>query len=406
MMDSLNKSNTLQGRMNNRLLSITRNFIAYMPELNPISGGILPSILMQQLDYWFHRYPDGYWKFLAPCGHLMYKEGDSWTEEIGMSQHEFRTAFDSIGYRHGSKSAFLAAPDKFLGRMYASYVDKRANLTYYIRNHALVDQKLDELVARGTPARPQPPENKANVDSRSPVDVVPQSTVASYSQVPVNRQSQVTGDGQYQSPVDAKHRVTVNSTPPAPGDVDHQSHEVGNSHLLGMQSTALPTTDNTVQNTFKQLPQTEQEPAAVVKPSSLGGGSSLNESQSQKLFYPLVTGKELNAIEKVIDLCRPDARQDVLDEIEGIRLAGGIKRGAVPLATALVKRVAAGEFGLSAGVAVQAQRERRASNELAVQAATAPAKQGGMLQLSEDVISKLPKHMADRAREALAKQAA
>ncbi|MEM8519008.1 hypothetical protein [Janthinobacterium sp. CAN_S7] len=384
--------------MNNRLLSITRNFIAYMPELNPISGGILPSILMQQLDYWFHRYPDGFWKFLEPCANPMYKEGDSWTEEIGMSQYEFRTAFDSIGYRHSSKSAFLAAPDKFLGRMYASYVDKRANLTYYIRNHALVDQKLDELVARGAPTRSQPPENKANVDSRSAGGVVPPSTAASYRQFPV--------DGQYQSPVDAKDHATTNSISPVPGGGNSQSHELGNSNLLEMQSTTLPTTDNTVQNTFKQLPQSEPKPAALEKPSSRSGGSSLNENQGQKLFYPLVTGKELTAIEKIIDLCRPDTRQDVLDEIEGIRLAGGIKRGAVPLATALVKRVAAGEFGLSAGVAVQAQRERRANNELAVQAATAPVSQGTMPAMTEEAISKLPKHMADRARQAMAKQAA
>lgn len=85
---------------------------------------------MQQLDYWFENHPEGFYKFLLPSDHPAYKNGDSWTEELGMSKDEFRTAFDKIGHRYKSKSEFDKAEDKFQGKFYCSYVDRRSNLTF------------------------------------------------------------------------------------------------------------------------------------------------------------------------------------------------------------------------------------------------------------------------------------
>jgi hypothetical protein len=121
----------------------------------------------------------------------------------------------------------------------------------------------------------------------------------------------------------------------------------------------------------------------------------------EALHYPKVTNAELAALEKLIPLCPLDARQEVLDEIEGIRQAGGIKRGVVPLGKALIAKVANNEFALSAGHNVQTQREKRQSHELAISASAAPAE--ALLSMSEDDIERLPPNIARRVREQMMK---
>ena len=53
-------------RVRNRFLGVTRNTIPYLMELREIAGSVSATVLMQQLDYWFIRYPEGFYKFLEP----------------------------------------------------------------------------------------------------------------------------------------------------------------------------------------------------------------------------------------------------------------------------------------------------------------------------------------------------
>src|SRR5438045_500336 len=109
--------------MRNKILSITRSSIPYVKELRrlPYVKSLAACVLMQQLDYWFEKYPQGFYKFLESCpDQYAYKQGDSWTEELGISADEFRTAFDQIGVRYKSKKEFDAAADKFQGKYYCS----------------------------------------------------------------------------------------------------------------------------------------------------------------------------------------------------------------------------------------------------------------------------------------------
>ncbi|WP_420213461.1 hypothetical protein ACN8ZM_40320 (plasmid) [Burkholderia aenigmatica] len=133
--------------MKNRILEITRNTIPYVKELMPLARSVTSCLLMQQLDYWFSTYPDGFWKFqdVAPK-HPWYRPGTSWAEELGFSVKEFRTAFDNIGVRYTSKSEWVSGNGDFKGLFYACYTDKREGTTWYFRNHALVDSALDVLM--------------------------------------------------------------------------------------------------------------------------------------------------------------------------------------------------------------------------------------------------------------------
>jgi hypothetical protein len=139
----------------NKILSITRRVIPYVKELRQLEGveSIAACVVMQQLDFRFDSNPDGFYKFLEPCDkstNPLYKDGDSWREELGMSAQEFRTAFDQIGVRYSSKTEFDKVVDKFQGKYYCSYHDKLSRLTYYFRNHTLIDSKLNSLVSDTT----------------------------------------------------------------------------------------------------------------------------------------------------------------------------------------------------------------------------------------------------------------
>lgn len=118
---------------------------------------------MQQLEYWFDRSGDGFYKFLEPCQHAAYREGDSWVEELGFSSEEFRTAFDKIGIRYKSRTQHgkaIATKQLFIKEdgttaMYCSYFDKIKGMTFYYRNHSKVDAQIEMLCANSVSSEPR-----------------------------------------------------------------------------------------------------------------------------------------------------------------------------------------------------------------------------------------------------------
>ena len=286
--------------MKNRILHLTRNTIPYVKELHSIAGGVLGCLVMQQLDYWFEGHPEGFYKFLLPSDHPAYKDGDSWTEELGMSVDEFRTAFDKIGIRYKSKSEFDKADDKFQGKFYCSYVDRRSNLTYYFRNHDLVDAALDELLTKTNTSYPKTFKS-------------PDGNPRHITDFTVNGDSPFTGNGE--SP------LTVNRENPPPLYRDYNTETTTTTH------------DN----------------AAIAS-----GGCGKN------LIFPKCTPEEGTAIALLLASCPADLQQVALDEIEGARQAGVIKTNLVPFARGIMMAISRGTFTVGHGTNVAMQRLRKA----------------------------------------------
>ena len=119
--------------------------ICYYPELVQRVGSINAALMMAQLEFWF-KVTEGrpFYKFLEPCGHELYKEGDSWAEELGMTSSEIRSAFKRIGTIYKSKRAFMESEDVFKGKPYASYYDRIRKTTYYLRNVEKVKQMMPD----------------------------------------------------------------------------------------------------------------------------------------------------------------------------------------------------------------------------------------------------------------------
>jgi hypothetical protein len=172
--------------MKNRTLSIIATpCIPYRKELRQVTGSVTGSILMLQLDYWFSKYPNGFYKFLAKTPkHPDYRDGDSWTEELGFSEAEFRTAFDQIGVRHPSKSAYKKAANHFAvvngEKFYCSYHDKQLGLTWYFRNHQKVDEIIEVIFETEVPESQKRPFTVTK-ESSSTVNEQSQSTVTKES---------------------------------------------------------------------------------------------------------------------------------------------------------------------------------------------------------------------------------
>ena len=82
------------------IISDDPGLVIYRPKLNEITGSVTATILLQQILYWFkQKGGKPFFKFKEPCGHKLYKEGDSWCEELGFSRREFDTALEKIGQK-------------------------------------------------------------------------------------------------------------------------------------------------------------------------------------------------------------------------------------------------------------------------------------------------------------------
>ena len=139
-------------------------YIKFYPALQAYTGSERATLILGKLEYWFSKpkFENGFYKFVEPCGHPLYRKGDSWSEELGISRKLFAKAFAIIGVRYNSKSNYLKAKDKFQGKLYASYHDRKTNRTYFIRNHEFTSQLLERLKASYSSVKQK---IKKNVDS-------------------------------------------------------------------------------------------------------------------------------------------------------------------------------------------------------------------------------------------------
>ncbi len=141
----------------NRLMGIVRSSIPYFKELMPyVDNNVLATILFQQLEYWFDRYSEGFYKFQTPCEHPSYRQGDSWCEELGVSHKVFRSAWEKVGITYSSKKEMDAMGFKDESGheyFYCAHYDRLNKITTYYRNHAKIDALYNDLLHATPPTR-------------------------------------------------------------------------------------------------------------------------------------------------------------------------------------------------------------------------------------------------------------
>lgn len=342
--------------MRNRILYLTRNTIPYVKELQPLAYSVAGCILMQQLDYWFERYPDGFYKFMEPSEHLRYKAGESWCEELGMSADEFRTAFDKIGTRYKSKSQFEQAEDKFQGKFYCSYLDRRTNLTYYFRNHPHLDKALDALIVANNDTPAPAGGGQQDGDSPTPPPVSTRSqrrfTVRPKPPVTVNGDSRFTGNGEPQD--------TGNGQVQDTGNQGCQVTQIGNPELQGIGNVHVENTEITGSETTQKPLQQPTTGGSGVTDGTLEAVSAAGCGGDDLVFPKNLLDEERAEIANMLQTCPDSFRQKILDEIEGAIRGNTIQKGPVPFCRALVRAVQMGTFTANLGVNVLAKRHAAA----------------------------------------------
>lgn len=120
-------------------------FIKYSPILSHNLGYDRSAIILDRLEYWFSKYTSSFYKFVEPCSHPCYREGDSLQEELCISRKVFNKAFDLIGVRYKSKTAFLEESNPFKGKLYAMYMDRQTHKTHFVRNNEFAKSILEKL---------------------------------------------------------------------------------------------------------------------------------------------------------------------------------------------------------------------------------------------------------------------
>lgn len=92
-------------KLSHNILAEDSRSIPYRPAFNNYTKSVTASILLQQIFYrWFHNNKKPFYKFAAPCNHELYKDGDSWQEELNISPKAFRTALSKIAFKKNSES--------------------------------------------------------------------------------------------------------------------------------------------------------------------------------------------------------------------------------------------------------------------------------------------------------------
>jgi hypothetical protein len=132
--------------------------ILYRKSLRAIAGSVTATILLHQMIFRF-KGRDQFYKFKEPCGHKLYKPGDSWTEELGFSVKEFDNALKKIGTKvtQGIKRPDVLAKTDATG-IILYWID-RERVTHYELNRPLLkkllaytylnDQRADSNVTKG-----------------------------------------------------------------------------------------------------------------------------------------------------------------------------------------------------------------------------------------------------------------
>jgi hypothetical protein len=141
----------MNSKKNNSTKKESQEYVKlYVPELMQLvdSGDEKMCLMMAQLEYWFGHKPDGFYKFMSAAkgDNPAYREGDSWTEEMGISDTKINNALKPICTHYQSFTAYKNEEgDKFKGKFYCSYYHKPSHQTHYLRNHEVVNKALESL---------------------------------------------------------------------------------------------------------------------------------------------------------------------------------------------------------------------------------------------------------------------
>jgi len=126
--------------------------ILYRKSLRPITGSVTATILLQQIIWHDKRKQrESFYKFKAPCSHKLYKDGDSWTEELGFSNKEFDSALSKIGTKitQGMSKDDVLNSEELNPNFLVIFWTDASRVTWYTLNRDLLGKLLKGIYLVG-----------------------------------------------------------------------------------------------------------------------------------------------------------------------------------------------------------------------------------------------------------------
>lgn len=131
--------------MKNHALARASMAIPYHAQFTKYTKNPIATLLMQQLEYWFSKYSNGFYKIIGKGNKNEKDSEDSWCTELQISYFKFNRAFQSIGKIYKSKTEYDNSPDKFQGKPYLLYHDKKNERPVFLRNHEIADDLINKI---------------------------------------------------------------------------------------------------------------------------------------------------------------------------------------------------------------------------------------------------------------------
>jgi hypothetical protein len=150
------------------------------------------AIVFGRLMYWFSKKPEGFYKFKQSCKkHPLYKKGDSWGEELGMSRKVLDPILSRLVNHHLTKSAYLKSTDRFAGKIFCSYTNHKTNQTHYSVDKEALDSFLASISVKMAKPKEVDSSSKASKNKPSPLpcDVPKQQPLVRARQTAFNTQT-------------------------------------------------------------------------------------------------------------------------------------------------------------------------------------------------------------------------
>lgn len=117
-----------------KIFANDKRLILYRPEWRQVTGSVLSTILLSQMLYWWDKMGrKPFYKFKEPCKHQLYKQGESWVEELGFSKKEFDNALKNIATRKS---------DTTKEETYITYWTDINRVTHYSINEDILEPVL------------------------------------------------------------------------------------------------------------------------------------------------------------------------------------------------------------------------------------------------------------------------
>lgn len=200
------------------------------------------AMLFSALAYWSGKKPEGFWKFKRPCKHRLYKKGDSWLEEIGVKHKAaFDRMFSEIVQVYKSKSEYLKVEDKFQGKMFVSYFERKTNLTHYVANWEAINKFQESLGLKKVSVPNKKQVHVSVTPSPAPVD--------NFSEAQKNLPLEASYNSEISKPpaiinnnIDIQTNTTLVATPPAQPVTTNEEEKLSLGYRgIGIWNSQMPT---------------------------------------------------------------------------------------------------------------------------------------------------------------------